>query len=129
MADITVGESLNDHELDALFAQVMTCEPALPQADVEGLANLVMKQERVGRPWRLTAVIAGKDGKFYSDLAADAAKAEAMAPTVEILADFSQTLRAIADLADCSAARIQVALSNHADCDRWMEEGAANVAR
>ncbi|MCW0232920.1 MAG: hypothetical protein OJJ21_04910 [Ferrovibrio sp.] len=113
-----------DKELDALYESVLNCEPAIPPEEVEPLANLVMNQERVGRQWRLTALIAGKDGAFFSDIANNAAAAQAFAHCVDALHDFSSLLRTMADLSDCAAARISTAGCNHEDFIKWMAEEA-----
>ncbi len=114
----------SDKELDALYEQVLHCEPAIAPQDVERLADLVLSNERVGRNWRLTAVIAGKGGEFYRELADDAEKARTLAPVIESLRDFAKLLRQISELADSASARIMVAGCNHEHFPDWMKEPA-----
>jgi hypothetical protein len=121
MAD---ANSTGDNELDALYEQVLHCEPAIAPQDVERLADLALNQEQVGRNWRLTALIAGKGGEFYRELAEDAGKAEALAPVTETLRDFARLLRQVADLADSASARIMVAGCNHEQFLDWVKEPA-----
>ena len=120
MATETVGQGpTDDGYADKLFEQVMTCAPALPPEQMEGVANLVMNQEVVGRQWRLTAFLASKGGEFYRELADDAAKAEVIVPAADLMRDFAKLLRSVADLADCVAARVMVAGCNHERCNEW----------
>lgn len=109
-------------DLEAVYQQVLVCEPAIPPDEVEPLADLVMKKERVGRPWRLTAVVAGEDGEFFKRIATSVETAKAFAPTVNVLRDFAGLLRTMADLAECSAARIATAGCNHEKFLDWMED-------
>jgi hypothetical protein len=119
MADIN---STGDNELDAIYDQVMHCEAAIAPQDVERLADLVLSNEVVGRNWRLTALLAGKDGEFYRELSEDEGKAEALAPATESLRDFAKLLRQMADLADSASARIMVAGCNHEHFTDWIAE-------
>lgn len=121
VADVNNGDQI---DLEALYQQVLCCDPAIPPEEVEPLADLVMKQERVGRQWRLTALIAGKDGAFFKDIADNTETARAFAPCVGALHEFSGLLRMMADLADCAAARISTAGCNHENFLEWMAEEA-----
>ena len=114
----------DDKALDELYEQVLHCEPAIAPQDVELLADLVMNQERIGRNWRLTALIAGKGGEFYRELAENADHAQMFAPTTICLRDFARLLRHVADLADSVSARIMVAGCNHEHFNDWMNEPA-----
>ena len=110
----------DDHnDLDAIYAGVMNCESAIPVNEMARLADLVMNQERVGRSWRLTALLASKGGEFFRDVAEDAAKAQALAAAVGPLNDFEKLLRMMADLAGCVSARLLVAGCNHEKFNEW----------
>lgn len=121
MATETVNQGTDDHELDALYEQVMQCEPAVPPHDMEMLADLVRNNERVGRQWRLTALLASKGGAFFRELSEDSDQAKALAPTVELLRDFAGLLRTMADLADCASSRVMVAGCNHEQFNEWAQ--------
>ncbi len=125
MAEENVIESVAFPDADALFAQVLSCDPALHPDEMECTANLVFNQERVGRPWRLAAALASKDGAFFRELAEDEAKAKTFAATIDQLRDFSALLRSVADLADCAAARVMVAGCNHEGFNTWTEEASS----
>lgn len=119
MADQTVIEGANETPEDRIYASVMTCEPALPPMDMEDLADLVVDMPHIVRPWRLTALLASKGGEFYREVANDAGKARALASSPDILNEFAKTLRYVADLADCAAARLLVAGCNHEQFNEW----------
>jgi hypothetical protein len=123
MADSTVNQEGTD-DLDRLYEQVMTCEPAVPKDQVEGLSNMVFSKERIIRAWRMTALLAGEGGEFYADLANNAEKARAFAPIVGALSEFSETLKGMAELADSASARILVAGCNHENFTDWRKESA-----
>ncbi|AJX82575.1 hypothetical protein [Burkholderia pseudomallei] len=114
----------DDKALDELYEQVLHCEPAIAPQDVGPLADLVMNQEQVGRNWRLTAMIAGKGGEFYRELAVNADHAQTFAPVTLCLRDFAKLLRQVADLADSASARIMVAGCNHEHFNDWVNEPA-----
>ena len=120
MTPKTVEQALSEETSRQWFDQVVTCEPALPPEDVKELADLVMDQERVGQQWRLTAVLASKEGEFFRDLSKDADKAQALAPTIDTLLAFAKLLRSVADLADCAAHRVLVAGCAHEHFNEWV---------
>jgi hypothetical protein len=122
MADGNVTN--RESELDQLFEQVMTCESAIPPSELEPLADLIRNQERVGRQWRLTALLASKNGEFFREVANDEEQARVLAATIGPLEDFSKLLRAMADLADCASSRLMVAGCNHEDFNDWVKEAA-----
>lgn len=111
-------------ELDALYQQVMTCEPALAPDQLDTVADMVKDQEATGRPWRLAALLATKDGTFFNELANDPERAKALAPTVSVLQDFAERMRMVAELAECAAARVMVAGCNHEQFNAWATEQA-----
>ena len=114
----------NDADLDAMYESVLNCESAINSDDVEPLADLVRKNELVGIPWRLTAVIAGKDGTFFRNLSEDEGAAKALAPAVDGLYEFSNRLKKMAELAECVASRIMVAGCNHRNFNKWQKKAA-----
>jgi hypothetical protein len=122
MAELTVKHG--DDDMDAIFEQVMSCNPALPPDQLDEVANMVLDQALTGRPWRLAALLATKDGAFFKDLASNPESAQSLAPTVEILQAFAERMRGIAELAECAAARVMVAGCNHEQFNTWASEGA-----
>ena len=116
----------DDDDLDTLYEGVMNCEPAIPPADMERVADLVRDNARIGRSWRLTALLASKDGAFYRGVADDAELAQAFAATIGPLQDFAKTLRTVADLADTAHARILVAGCNHEHFNDWVTAAHAD---
>lgn len=114
----------DDDQLDQLYEQVMTCQSAIPQSELKPLADLVRNNERVGRQWRLTAVLASKDGPFFREISESEDKAKALAPTIELLNDFAVLMRTMADLAECASSRLLVAGCNHENFNDWMNETA-----
>ena len=109
-------------ELAALDQQVMACEPALAPDQLDKVADMVRDQEATGRPWRLAALLATKDGDFFKELANDPEKAKVLAPTVSVLQDFAERMRGVAELAECAAARVMVAGCNHEQFNAWAAE-------
>ncbi len=124
MAENDATRDADAPTVDEIYEQVMTCRPALPPEDLDVVADRVRSDEYVGRPWRLTAVLASKDGAFFHELAEDAGRAKVLAPMMEPLRDFAKALRIMADLADCVAARVMVAGCNHEDFNTWAQEPA-----
>lgn len=121
----TTQNATNDvEELEAIYKGVLNCESAIPPEELDLLADMVRDNEIVGRPWRLTALIASKDGAFFKELSESEEKAKALAPTVDALRAFSDRLQGMAKLADCAASRIMVAGCNHEDFIEWMKEPA-----
>ena len=114
----------DDEQLGQLYEQVITCESAIPQNELEPLADLVGNNERVGRQWRLTALLASKDGAFFREVAENEEKAKALAPTIELLTDFAGLMRTMAELAECASSRLLVAGCNHENFNDWMSETA-----
>lgn len=124
MSQTSDAQQTADGELDALYEKVMACEPALAPDQLDRVADMVMDQEATGRPWRLAALLATKDGAFFKDLANDPEKAQALAPTVSMLQDFAERMRGVAELAECAAARVMVAGCNHEKFNAWAAEEA-----
>lgn len=118
MADVILNDGADDVE-ERIYESVMTCEPALAAQDVSLLADLVGNKPAICRPWRLTALLAGKSGEFYRELATSEPLAQAFAATPDCLRDFAARLREVADLADCVSARVMVAGCNHPRFDEW----------
>lgn len=117
-------KGLSMKEANALHRQVTHCKPAIAEGDVDRLADLVFSKERVIRSWRLTALLASKDGGFYKDLSENEKTARALALAVGPLADFAKLLREVADLADCVSSRVAVAGCSHEHFIDWMNEPA-----
>ena len=120
--NINQNATNEDDESEALYKGVLNCESAIPPEELELLANMVRDNEMVGRPWRLTALIASKDGAFFKELSESEEHAKALAPAIDALREFSDRLQRMAKLADCAAARIMVAGCNHEDFVEWMTE-------
>ena len=119
--NVTRGKSKKESELDALYAGVMTCQPALLPSLVEEVADAIRDNEQMGRPWRVTAVLAGKDGEFYKQVASDVETAKTMAPLIDVLTCFSKRLEAMKKLADSVTCRLLVAGCNHEDFNDWVQ--------
>ena len=117
-------EQTDDAELDALYQQVMTCEPALAPDQLDAVADMVRDLGATVRPWRLAALLATKDGAFFNELANDPEKAKAFAPTASVLRGFAERMRMVAKLAECAAARVLVAGCNHEQFSTWATEEA-----
>jgi len=86
------------------------------------LADIVRNNQRMGVPWRMTAVLAGKDGEFFRGVAENEEVAKTFANVVVPLHNFAEMLRKVAELADCAASRLMVAGCNHENFNEWMEE-------
>ena len=123
MAIDTVNHD-DDIDVDQLYEQVLICEPAIPTEEVDRLADMVFSKEKVIRQWRFTALMASKDGAFFRELSESEGQAKTFAPIVGVLRDFAQTLKGMADLAECVATRIAVAGCNHEKFNIWMKEEA-----
>lgn len=117
----TITHKLIDEEADAIFNQVMTCEPAVPHDELESLANLVFSKERVVRSWRAAALLGSKDGTFFKELSTDEEQAKVFAAVVDPLRNTAKLLRGMAELMDCVSTRIMVAGCNHQHFNAWME--------
>jgi len=126
MAKKNVTERTSDDgaELEAVYQGVLQCESAIHADDVEKLAAIVKNNQRMGIPWRLTAVIASKDGEFFRDVAENEETAKTLVPVIDLLSEFAELLRKVADLADCASTRLMVAGCNHEDFNKWMKEAA-----
>lgn len=126
MAKKNVTEHATDDgaELEAIYQGVMQCASAIHADDVGKLADIVKNNERMGIPWRLTAIIASKDGEFFRDVSESKKTAKTFAPLIDQLRDFAKMLRMVADLADCASSRLMVAGSNHEKFIEWMKQEA-----
>ncbi len=122
MAVESVSNEIGTAEDEAVFQQVMCCEPAIKPEQVEKLADLVVSNEFVGRPWRLTAVLAGKNGAFFKNLSEDQKAARTFAQAIQPLSDFVDLCREMADLAECVKLRLAVAGCAHEQFVEWMKE-------
>jgi hypothetical protein len=134
MANETVNPAGNDAELtteeaDAVFEQVLNCEPALLPADVDKVGAGVFDKEHVIIPWRMTALLAGEGGAFFKGISEDAKKAQVFAEAVGDLQGFAVFLREMADLADCVATRVMVAACAHEDFPKWCAASEARNAQ
>lgn len=121
VSDTTPG-GLTEEDSEKLFKDVLACEPAMAIEMLDEFADLPRSNERFGRQWRSTAVLATKGGDFYRKLSDDASMAKVMAPMVYILTDFAKVLREAAELADRVAARVMIAGCGHEDFIEWMKD-------
>lgn len=127
MAKKTVTRSKSSEEearLDALYKGVLKCEPALLPSLLDEVADAVLDNEQIGRPWRLTAVLATKDGTFFDQVSSDADLAKTMASCIDVLDSFSKRLELMKKLADTVTARLMVAGCNHEKFNDWAKEAA-----
>lgn len=122
MAKKKSTNSVESDELDAIYESVMNCEPAIPVNEMERLADLVMNQELVGRSWRLTALLASKDGSFFRGVAEDLQTGKVFASAIGPLQDFEKLLRMMADLAGTAQARLLVSGCAHEQFNAWVKE-------
>ncbi len=122
--NITPTETNEDDDLEAVYQSVMTCQPALLPSMVEKLSNVVKDNEQMGIPWRVTSVMASKDGEFFRKVANDAETAKTMAAMIDGLISFSQRLEMMKGLADTVINRLLVAGCNHEKFNDWMKEAA-----
>lgn len=118
-------EIFNEDDAEAIFQQVLTCSPAIEPSKVDQLADRIFSKEFMVRPWRFTALLAGKDGTFWRELSERADLAKTMVPAAAGLEDFAKGLRAVADLAECVAVRSKVAACGHEDFPKWLAADAA----
>ena len=102
----------------------MTCQPALLPSLVEKVADAIRDNEQMGVPWRITAVLAGKDGEFFKQVANDAETAKTMATLIDGLTSFSKRLEQMKQFADTVTCRLLVAGCNHEKFNDWMKEAA-----
>ena len=122
--NVTRAKSKKTAELDAIYEGVMTCQPALLPSLVEEVADAIRDNEQMGVPWRITAVLAGKDGEFFKQVANDAETAKTMAPLIDGLTSFSKRLEQMKQFADTVTCRLLVAGCNHEKFNDWVKEAA-----
>ena len=122
--NVTRAKSKKTAELDAIYEGVMTCQPALLPSLVEEVADAIRDNEQMGVPWRITAVLAGKDGEFFKQVANDAETAKTMATLIDGLTSFSKRLEQMKQFADTVTCRLVVAGCNHEKFNDWMKEAA-----
>ena len=120
--NITRAKSNKDAELHAIYEGVMTCQPVLSPSLVEEVADAIRDNDQMGVPWRITAVLASKDGEFFKQVANDVDTAKTMAGLIDGLQGFSKRLEAMKKMADAVTARLQVAGCNHIKFDDWVKE-------
>jgi hypothetical protein len=113
-----------DAKLVAIYKGVLACQPALLPSLVEEVADAVLDNQQIGMPWRITAVLAGKDGEFFTQVAEDEEMAKTMAALIDSLTFFSKRLEKMKALADTVRCRLLVAGCNHEDFNDWVEEAA-----
>lgn len=87
-------------------------------------AGAVKNNEQMGVPWRITAVLASKDGEFFKQVANDAETAKTMATLMDGLTSFSKRLEQMKQLADTVTCRLLVAGCNHEKFNDWVKEAA-----
>jgi hypothetical protein len=122
--NVTRAKSKKTAELDAIYEGVMTCQPALLPSLVDEVAAEIKDNEEMGVPWRITAVLAGKDGEFFKQVANDAEMAKTMASLIDGLTIFSKRLELMKKLADTVTCRLLVAGCNHEKFNDWVKEAA-----
>lgn len=122
--NVTRAKSKKTAELDAIYEGVMTCQPALLPSLVDEVAAAIKDNEQMGVPWRITAVLAGKDGEFFKQVANDAETAKTMATLMDGLTSFSKRLEQMKKLADTVTCRLLVAGCNHEKFNDWVKEAA-----
>jgi predicted alpha-1,6-mannanase (GH76 family) len=122
--NVTRAKSKKTAELDAIYEGVMTCQPALLPSLVDEVAAAITDNEQMGVPWRITAVLAGKDGEFFNQVANDAETAKTMATIMDGLTSFSKRLEQMKKLADTVTCRLLVAGCNHEKFNDWVKEAA-----
>ena len=88
--NVTRGASKKTLKLNVLYQGVLNCQSALLPSLVNEVADSVRDNEQMGIPWRITAVLAGKDGEFFRQVADDAETAKTMATLSDGLRHFSQ---------------------------------------
>lgn len=122
--NVTRAKSKKTAELDAIYEGVMTCQPALLPSLVDEVAAAIKDNEQMGVPWRITAVLAGKDGEFFKQVASDAETAKTIATLMDGLTSFSKRLELMKQLADTVTCRLLVAGCNHEKFNDWVKEAA-----
>ena len=122
--NVTRAKSKKTAELDAIYEGVITCQPALLPSLVDEVAAAIKDNEQMGVPWRITAVLAGKDGEFFKQVANDAETAKTMATLMDGLTSFSKRLEQMKKLADTVTCRLLVAGCNHEKFNDWVKEAA-----
>ena len=122
--NVTRGASKKTLKLNVLYQGVLNCQSALLPSLVNEVADSVRDNEQMGIPWRITAVLAGKDGEFFRQVADDAETAKTMATLIDGLRHFSQRLDQMKKFADTVTARLLVAGSNHEKFGEWMKKPA-----
>lgn len=122
--NVTRAKSKKTAELDKIYEGVMTCQPALLPSLVEEVANAIRDNEQMGIPWRMTAVLAGKDGKFFREVANDVETAKTMATLIDGLTCFSKRLEQMKKFADTVTCRLLVAGCNHRNFNKWQKKAA-----
>lgn len=123
--NVSHGAGSESEDLERIYQDVLCCQPIVPPSEMEALADLVFSKERLIRNWRLAALVGSKDGEFFRELASDADKAKALAPTVDVLRNAAELLRGMAQVMESVSCRIMVAGCNHEHFNEWMEAEAA----
>lgn len=111
MAKKTAQVRLSNAEADEIFQSVFACKPAIPEADLQEVADLVGNQERVIRAWRLAAFLGTKGGDFFKNMTAD--EAATLAEAVEPLNQFSELMNSMSEVSKTVVARLSVACIFH----------------
>lgn len=111
MAKQTVQRELSDAEANEIFESVFACKPAIPEVDLQEVADLVGNQERVIHAWRLAAFLGTKGGDFFKNMTAD--EAATLAEAVEPLRQFSDLMRSMSEVSKTVATRLSVACIFH----------------
>lgn len=111
MAKKTAQVRLSNAEADEIFQSVFACKPAIPESDLQEVADLVGNQERVIRAWRLAAFLGTKGGDFFKNMTAD--EAATLAEAVEPLNQFSELMNSMSEVSKTVVARLSVACIFH----------------
>lgn len=120
--NVTRRKSKKDDKFDALYEGVMKCQPALLPSLLEEVASAVKDNEQMGIPWRITTVLATKDGEFFKQVAEDEETAKTMAAVIDGLHCFSKRLEQMKQLADTVTCRLVVAGCTHEKFNHWMKQ-------
>jgi len=109
--NVTQGKAGKKEKVMAIYDGVMKCDSAIPECEINLLADIVRDNDRMGIPWRMTAVLAGKRGEFFRDVAENEETAKTLAATIDPLRDFAKMLRKVAKLADCVSPRVTIVVA------------------
>ena len=111
-------------ELDAIFRQVMTCEPLLADGEVDTFLDAMYGKGAQQRR-RAVAAFATKGGDFYKGVSENREQAVVVAMVALMARDDAKMFRGVAEMLEALDTRTEVALCNHEDMDAIKAEAAA----